>query len=54
MLMCFLSNAWKLWHEGDNKKPVHTNQPYDEVLSGNAWMSHAVKVRNGHITFGYR
>ncbi|EPJ5611421.1 glycosyltransferase, partial [Klebsiella pneumoniae] len=40
-----LSNAWKLWHEGDNKKPVHTNQPYDEVLSGNAWMSHAVKVR---------
>ena len=25
-----LSNAWKLWHEGDNKKPVHTNQPYDE------------------------
>lgn len=36
-------NAWRKWSGGGNIRSVHCKQPYDRVLSGQAWLKHCVK-----------
>lgn len=36
-------NAWRKWSGGGNIRSVHCKQPYDRVLSGQAWLKNCVK-----------